>query len=163
MLRHRRFASAAFGTALAASAACSEARTASTCGPIIREALDPAYVVHVLGEPTDVTYRSEPPTSGPHQPGPEAGGVLARPLSRPRQVGILEQGGILIQHLPDLASPAVEQLESLAGPGVVVAPNADLPAPIVATAWTYKRTCDAVDLASLRQFVAQRGGKGPED
>jgi hypothetical protein len=132
------------------------------CGPIRREALDPAYVVHVLGSDTHVEYTSEPPTSGPHQLAPPVEGVVDDPIPRPVQVGILERGDVLLQHDPDLDPDAVRRLEGLAGDGVVVAPNPDLPSPIVATAWVYKRTCDTVDVAALQEFIDERHGKGPD-
>ena len=132
------------------------------CGPITREALDPAYVVHVLGNETEVEYTSDPPTSGPHQLAPPVDGVVDEPISRPVQVGVLERGDILLQHGPDLEASEVAELEALAGDGVVVAPSSELPSPIVATAWLYKRTCATVDAAALEEFIDERRGKGPE-
>ena len=132
------------------------------CGPIRREALDPSYLVHVLGDEVDVDYTSDPPTSGPHQPGPPVEGALDDPISLPIQVGILERGDVLLQHDPDLAADDLAALRDLAGERVVVAPNPDLPDPIVATAWVYKRTCSAVDAAALQEFIDERAGNGPE-
>ncbi|MEQ1787783.1 MAG: DUF3105 domain-containing protein, partial [Acidimicrobiales bacterium] len=77
-------------------------------------------------------------------------------------VGILELGSVLIQHDPGLATDALAELRGLAGPDVVVAPNPDLDDPVVATAWTFKRTCDAVDVDALQTFVDQRVGHGPD-
>jgi hypothetical protein len=147
---------------LLAPAACGGAGDSdSTCGPITREALDSSYLVHVLGTATDVEYTSDPPTSGPHQPSPDVDGVVDDAITRPIQVGILEDGDVLLQH-GDLPAADEAALEGLGGPGVVVAPNPDLPAVVVATAWTYKRTCDAVDIAALQEFIDERLGKGPE-
>lgn len=131
------------------------------CGPIRREALDPQFLVHVLGD-APVEYTSDPPTSGPHQPTPEVSGVVTEPMSRPIQVGVLERGDVLLQHQPDLAADQLSELQALAGTGVVVAPNADLDEPVVATAWLYKRSCSSVDADALREFVEERQGKGPE-
>jgi hypothetical protein len=135
---------------------------AGACGPITREALDPAYLVHVLGDAEGLDYLSDPPTSGPHQPAPPVSGVVTDPIARPVQVGILERGDVLLQHDPDLPADDLERLEGLAGPGVVVAPNPDLPSPVVATAWVARRTCDTVDVAALEEFIDERGGRGPE-
>lgn len=141
-------------------AACGgDGGSGAACGPIQREALDSAYLVHVLGDDTDVEYTSDPPTSGPHQPGPPVEGVVEEPITRPIQVGILERGDVLIQHRPSVSAG---DLAELGTEGVVIAPNPDLPAPVVATAWTYKRTCDAVDVAALQEFIEERAGKGPE-
>lgn len=133
------------------------------CGPTTRESLDPAYLVHVLSDADDLEYTSDPPTSGPHQPGPSVDGVVAEPLTRPVQVGILERGDVLLQHQPDLDDEARADLEALAGDRVVVAPNPDLRAPVVATAWLFKRTCQTADTIALQDFVDERVGNGPED
>jgi hypothetical protein len=148
--------------ALPLLAACGGDDGAGACGGITREALDPAYLVHVLGTDADVEYSSDPPTSGPHQPAPPVEGVAEDPIPRPIQVGILERGDVLVQYDPALEAGERVQLEALAGDGVVVAPNAELPDPIVATAWLHKRTCDAVDVDALEDFVEERRGKGPD-
>jgi hypothetical protein len=160
----RRARAATVLVAAAGLAACGGGGDAAgSCGPTTRESLDPAYLVHVLGDADGIEYPSDPPTSGPHQPGPAVEGVLDEPLPRPVQVGVLERGDVLVQFDPALDDEAVADLEELAGPRVVVAPNPDLPAPVVATAWLFKRTCDAVDVGALRAFASERAGQGPED
>ena len=153
---------AALALPLAACGGDDAGRADGVCGPIVREALDPQFLVHVLGD-EGLEYTSDPPTSGPHQPGPPVEGVADEPLTRPVQVGVLEQGDVLLQHRPDLPAEQVAELEGLAGEGVVVAPNPDLEDPVVATAWLYKRTCDGVDVDALRDFADERRGKGPDD
>jgi hypothetical protein len=151
------------GALVVGAAGCgSSGEGEGACGPILREALDSAYLVHVLGDETDVEYTSDPPTSGPHQPSPPADGALDEPLSRPIQVGVLERGDVLVQYLPSLPAGDVEALEALARDGVVVAPNPELDEPVVATAWVHKRTCAAVDTTALEAFVEARIGRGPE-
>jgi len=141
---------------------CSGSDTgAAACGPTRREPLDPAYLVHVVGN-EEIEYTSDPPTSGPHQPGPAVQGVVDVPISRPVQVGILERGDVLLQHDPDLRGTGRADLEALAGDRVVVAPNPDLRDEVVATAWLFKRTCRTVDAAALQEFVQEHVGQGPE-
>lgn len=81
------------------------------------------------------------------------------PIDRPTQVLVLEEGAVLIQHR-DLAVDEVAALESLATPDVVVAPNPELPARVVSTAWLTKLTCSRVDLATLGRFVQDHQGGG---
>lgn len=133
----------------------------AVCGPITRERLDPSSPVHLLPGAAEPDYLSDPPTSGPHLSGRPPTGVSAEPLDRPTQVLVLEEGGVLIQHR-GLDDADAARLDELAGDQVVVAPNPDLPSPVVATAWLAKRTCDGVDLGALRQFVDERLGRGPE-
>ncbi len=147
---------------LLVGSACGEDRDAAGCGPVTREDLDPAYLVHVLGDDDGVEYTSDPPTSGPHQPGPPVEGVSDAPIARPVQVGILERGDVLIQHRTDLDADALASLEDLAGGRVVVAPSPDLTDPVVATAWLFKRTCQTVDVTELRRFADERAGQGPD-
>ena len=159
----RRACSAALLVGAVGVAACGSGSDGDgACGPTTRESLDPAYLVHVLEDAEDLEYTSDPPTSGPHQSGPAVSGVVDDPLTRPVQVGILERGDVLIQYDPDLDAAATAAVTGLAGDRVVVAPDADLPAPIVATAWLFKRTCDAVDSHALQDFVDERVGNGPE-
>lgn len=141
--------------------ATTPAAEAAGCRPEVREAIDPASSQHVLGDDeTGIEYLSDPPTSGPHLAGPLLSGVLDEPLSRSRQVGQLEGGGILIQHR-DLEAGALAELGSVAGPDVAVVPNPDLPSPVVATAWLVKQRCDTVDVDTLAAFVAAHRGQGP--
>jgi hypothetical protein len=144
-----------------ATTACSDGGDAA-CGPIRREALDPAYTVHVISEAQDVAYTSDPPTSGPHKSGPVLDPVLDEPIPRPIQVGVLEQGQVLLQYLPSLDAADRVALEAFGGKDVTVAPNPDLDDPIVATAWLYKQRCGSFDADAITSFVEERAGKGPE-
>lgn len=134
--------------------------TEAVCDPAVKELLDPGSYTHPLAN-ADPVFSTDPPTSGPHQPGPLVSGVLAEALTRPRQVGALEAGGILLQHR-DLARHELTALEGLARDGVAVAPNPELPSRVVATAWLNKQTCDGVATETLRSFIDQHLGQGPE-
>jgi hypothetical protein len=121
---------------------------------VVEERLDPQTGHHLLPGAPEPTYASDPPTSGPHPSGgTPPTGVVATPIPRPRQVQLLEKGGAVIQWR-GLAQADVDRLNALASPTVAVAPGpADLPAPIVATAWVHKQLCEAVDTDALTAFV----------
>jgi hypothetical protein len=67
---------------------------------------------------------------------------------------------VLLQHR-DLDDRELEDLSQLAGDGVAVVPNDELPERIVATAWLFKQTCSAVDVEVLEGFVDAHRGDGP--
>lgn len=131
------------------------------CGPVRREALDPRSV-HVLPGADAPDYRTDPPTSGPHLPSSSTESVRTEPLAPPVQVGILEEGGVLIQHT-GLTAPEEDEVEGLAAAGVVIAPADSLPdgAAVMATAWVTKQACDAVDVPALQTFVDDHLDDGP--
>ncbi len=143
--------------------ACSgggDANPPTTCGPAVEEPLDPGSAQHLLPGAAEPRYLDDPPTSGPHLTGQSSSGVRHQPLSRPAQVGILEDGAVLVQHegVPD---DERRQLEALAGDKVVVAPNPSLPVPVVATAWRHRLECEGgVDVAALRAFISQHRRSG---
>jgi hypothetical protein len=135
----------------------------SACADEVRERLDPNSAQHLLPGAAPPAYTTDPPTSGAHQLGNWPTGVLDEPIDAPVQVALLEGGEVLLQYRPRaLGAAARDDLERLANrlPNVTVAPNGDLPAPVVATAWTYKQTCGAVDVDALRGFVRAHAGKG---
>ena len=156
----RRFVILLIAGVLLPLASCSSKGHASgACQPGQREALDPNER-HVLPGAPAPTYRTDPPTSGPHEPGAPLAGVLRDPVAKPRQVGALEAGAVLLQYR-QLTAAQQQQLEALASDRVAVAPNESLPDRVVATAWLYKQVCSDVDVASLRSFVDQHVGHGP--
>ncbi len=130
------------------------------CEPPVQDPLDPRSLQHVLPGAPPPTYVTEPPTSGPHQAGGLAGGVVNQPLPGPLQVGALEAGQVLLQHR-DLEPAERTRLEALAGPLVVVAPNPALPTRVVASAWRTRQGCGAIDAAELGRFVSDHAGQGP--
>lgn len=146
----------------AALAACGgDGDGSGACGPVRREPLD-SRSVHVLPGADEPEYRTDPPTSGPHLPAPSTEDVRDAPIAAPVQVGLLEEGNVLIQHT-GLSDDEQAEVEALAGDGVVVAPADALPdgAAVVATAWVTKQVCEAVDAPTLAAFAADHVDQGP--
>ena len=110
-----------------------------------------------------VAYRTNPPTSGPHLSSPAPTGALDVELDPAVQGTILERTDVVVQYRgagaggPD--TNGVEALRAMAGEHVVIAPNAALPDPVVATAWGYKITCSGPDLDAIRRFIAAHAGR----
>ncbi len=128
---------------------------AAACGPITVDPLDTNQGHLLPGAPTP-SFRSDPPTSGPHVAGLIVQGEMDRPVTPLEQVSTLETGAVIIQY----ESPDDRRdLAPLARPEVVVAPAEDLPAPIVATGWVRSMRCDSVDVDALRRFIDAVGGE----
>lgn len=139
----------------------------------LREPQDPQSGLHVI-DPDGLVYSTDPPTSGPHAGGRAASGVFDGPLPQAVQVRVLESGGAMIQYDKTISADAVAELRGLingsvgingsvdvSGPIALAPAGSDLPGPIVATAWTWKLTCDVVDLARIETFIAERPRDAP--
>ncbi len=139
---------------MAVLAACGAAE--SVCSEL-REPEDPQSGLHVIGD--EVAYSSDPPTSGPHWAVDAPTGLQDAPLPLPLQVRVLESGGAVVQ----TADPAaMAELAPLATDWLVVAPGPDdLDALVMATAWTWRLECSAVDLDAITAFAEQRRQAAP--
>ncbi|HXH58103.1 EamA family transporter [Iamia sp.] len=158
----RAIAVAAVAVAAVDGTACGDAdEETGACGPVRREPLD-TRTVHVLPGAEAPEYRTDPPTSGPHLASPSTRDVRSEAIAPAVQVGILEEGGVLLQHA-GLSDADRERVEALAGDDVIVAPGDGLPegAGVVATAWVTKQVCDAVDVGALRDFAEENRDNGP--
>ncbi len=127
----------------------------------LREPQDPQSGLHVI-DPEGLTYTTDPPTSGPHAGGPAASGVFGEPLLAAVQVRVLESGGAVIQYDDTVTPATVDELSNLViGPVALAPTGSELPSPVVVTAWTWKLTCDAVDLDRIATFIVDRPQDAP--
>jgi len=126
----------------------------------LREPADPASFLHVI-DPGTAVFLTDPPTSGPHVSGSLPTGVVDNTIDPAIQVSILESGSVLVQYGAGLTSDGLASVLALAGPHVVVAPGTALPSTIVATAWTWKLTCQSPDIAALSKFADRRRSDAP--
>jgi hypothetical protein len=134
------------------------------CGPVTAEPIDPLSSQHLLPGAPIPAYRTNPPTSGAHRPGPLPGEVVTSPLDKPAQVAALEGGQILIQYRK-ITPEDRRKLTTLAHryDHVTVAPGRDLPAKVVATAWLFMQQCSRVDRGALQNFITAHGGNHRAD
>jgi hypothetical protein len=128
---------------------------------------------HTTGK---VTYKTNPPTSGKHNPTPAQDGLYA-PGNEPAPenwVHSLEHGRILFQYKPgtptnqvaQLQKVAEEELNGAAGYHVLMfRNNTKMPTQFALVAWTKALTCNTLDAKSeavMRQFRKAFTDKGPE-
>jgi hypothetical protein len=128
---------------------------------------------HTLGH---VNYKSNPPTSGPHNPTPAADGVYA-PGNEPTPehfVHTLEHGRIEFEYKPGTSSADIQKLVNLSqeplngSPGyhtLVFENNTHMPFDFAAVAWQHYIGCSGLTPAStvaLRTFREAFTDKAPE-
>ncbi|MDW3218180.1 MAG: DUF3105 domain-containing protein [Acidimicrobiales bacterium] len=128
----------------------------------VREPEDPLSIQHVI-DPEAVQFDGGQPTSGPHLSGPSPVGALESPLAPAAQVNVLESGSILVQYDASIDPGMVDPLAERTDVDIVVAPGEELSTPIVATAWTWKLTCNSLDVERIVSFAAARSGDAPGD
>ena len=114
-----------------------------------------------------VPYRSDPPTSGPHDPAWIEPGVYQEQQARETLVHSLEHGLIVIYYdQPDPA--AFDILKDWAGlyggpwSGIVVAPKVGLGEAIVLTSWNRLLRLGPFDPDAAAAFIDAFRGRGPE-
>jgi hypothetical protein len=123
-----------------------------------------------------VRYRTNPPTSGSHNPLPAPDGVY-KPGNEPNKenwVHSLEHGRVLFQYADGTPQAQIDQLvalsqEELKGSEgyhtLVFQNNTDMPAKFAAVSWTRSLTCNRLDDGSLdvmRKFREAYTDKAPE-
>jgi hypothetical protein len=155
------------------SADTSNLAAAATAGGCTYKSYPSEGREHTTGK---VTYKTNPPTSGKHNPTPAQDGLYA-PGNEPAPenwVHSLEHGRILFQYKPgtpkaqvaQLQKVAEEELNGAAGYHVLMFQNnTKMPTQFALVAWTKSLTCDKLDAKSedvMRQFRKAFTDKGPE-
>ena len=114
-----------------------------------------------------VRYRSDPPTSGIHDPRWTDPGAYQRLQSRERLVHSLEHGMVVIYY-DRPAADALATLKDWAGlygapfSGIVLAPKPGLGEAIILAAWRKTLRLDPFEADAAAAFIDAYRGRGPE-
>lgn len=121
---------------------------------------------------TDVTYTSNPPSSGNHYPVWSDYGVFTETVPRGYWVHSLEHGAVVLLHRPDAGDEVIDALRAAhdAIPldpkcthrRTVLTPDPLMPQPFAAVSWGWRLTCDVVDEQAILDFVALHRDAGRE-
>jgi uncharacterized protein DUF3105 len=123
-----------------------------------------------------VNYKTNPPTSGNHNPTPAQDGFYQAGNSPPKEnfVHSLEHGRIEFQYKPGTSTADIAKLRALANEPfngsagyhvLFFENNTGMPANFAATAWTKSLTCPQLSqqsIAAMREFRKAYTDKGPE-
>jgi Protein of unknown function (DUF3105) len=124
----------------------------------------------------DVQYRTNPPTSGEHDPTPADDGVYApnNPPDKEASVHSLEHGRILIQYKAGTPQQRIDQLQAVFAEEVkgtegyhtlLFQNQTNMEPALAVTAWGRSLTCPAFNdrvFDAIRAFRTQNVDKGPE-
>ncbi|HEX9721808.1 MAG TPA: DUF3105 domain-containing protein [Candidatus Paceibacterota bacterium] len=138
-------------------------------GPDYSQAMPHEGATHVA-EGTEVSYQSNPPTSGSHWPIPLLDRMYDTEKPDEALVHSLEHGRIWVSYKPDVGGEVIEALKDILGnqARVILTPRAANDTDIALAAWT---RLDAFDLEQLAlsevegrilDFIARYRDKGPE-
>ncbi|GAB7190285.1 hypothetical protein NUM3379_09910 [Kineococcus sp. NUM-3379] len=114
----------------------------------------------------DVAYTENPPVGGEHDPVWQNCGIYDEPVRDENAVHSMEHGAVWITYRPDLPAEQVEQLRERVGTRqyVLLSPRADLPSPVVASAWNNQIELTGADDPRLPAFMTKfvQGPQTPE-
>jgi hypothetical protein len=116
-----------------------------------------------------VRYKTNPPTSGPHNPVPAEDGIYDEPPPTEKLVHSLEHGRVIFQFSITAPVQVRGQLKALTKEDsrhVILTPNATaMPFQVAATAWRHYVGCKTVNAATfdaLRDFKIDYRDQAPE-
>ena len=144
--------------------------------PVVIESPELVKGEHVP-EGTELTWSSNPPSSGPHYPVWATFQEYAAPVPRAYLVHSMEHGAVLLLYKCEQPCPAiVEELRKVreAMPAdplcadqirtrVILAPDPLLDVPVAAAAWGWTYKADCVDAPTLTQFARDHYAQAPEN
>ena len=125
---------------------------------------------HVTKEDELSKFKTDPPTSGDHNPEQLADGAYSSFPEPWYFVHSLEHGRVEIQYSPEL--PEADQLEikgvfDESPDGMLLFPNSEMKPEVAATAWTQLLSCESHEgratLDAIRDFRDTYRGRGPEN
>lgn len=111
-----------------------------------------------------VVYATATPTSGTHNAGSGRCGIFTQQVPLELAVHALEHGSVVIWYQPDIARDAVPGLRTIVDlfdDRVILSPNSELSAPVVATAWNRLKAYDGAD-PEIEDFIEIYRARGPE-
>ena len=113
-----------------------------------------------------VTYDQTPPVGGGHYPVWQDQGFYEEPVPNEKAVHTMEHGAVWITYSPDLPQDQKDKLRDIVKSQdcLLASPYADLPAPVVASAWGKQLKLDSADDPRLEQFISafRKGPQTPE-
>lgn len=119
-----------------------------------------------VSEGTQVQYSTNPPTSGPHYPNPQPGGIYDKPVPDGNLVHGMEHGAVILWYKSDIPATQSAQLKSIfssvtVGKKIMV-PRDNLDVPVALTSWGRLLKLQTIDENQIKAFMETNEDRGPE-
>ena len=117
-----------------------------------------------VAQGADVSYKTNPPTSGPHYPVPQPWGVYEKEIPDGAAVHGLEHGGIWISYkdINDEQRKVLEQIGKENAGSVIVSPRSSNDVKIAVVSWGRMMKLDSSDKALIQKYIDTYKNKAPE-
>jgi Protein of unknown function (DUF3105) len=121
---------------------------------------------------TQIHYRANPPSSGPHYPFPAPGGVYPNGLQTGFWVHNLEHGYIAVLYRPPASPDQMATFDRMltqfpkskfGNVKLVIVPYSDMPHPFALLAWDWRLDMDTFKEGTALQFYKEHVDRGRED
>jgi len=140
-------------------------------GPMLGQQLPDEGFEHVAVG-SQLHYKANPPTSGPHYPFPAPAGVYPNGLQTGFWVHSLEHGYIVLLYKPPVTLERLAEFDRMVkefpkskygNVKLVIAPYPDMPHPYAVLAWDWRLQLDSFDRATVLRFYKEHVDHGRED
>lgn len=143
--------------------------SAKAAGCQLRTNLPDEGNTHIPPDAPDPKYKTNPPTSGDHDPTPLADGAYLETPPKRNALHSLEHGRVNIHYSPDLPEGdqlLLKGLLDLTPDYLLLFPNPEIPGAVAVANWTNLLTCrgwDDATLDAVRNFSDSFREVGPEN
>lgn len=134
----------------------------AACGNLL--VMEDEGAEHLVPGETIPIYKSNPPTSGKHNPTWYPAGVYDNNADITQLIHSLEHGYVIMFH-NNLSEQELNSLINIQRSDpykLIVAPYPNMEHRVALAAWTHLQECEGVNEAAIRSFIAQFRNQGPE-
>lgn len=114
---------------------------------------------------TELTFNSNPPSSGSHYVVPQPAGVYDTAPPDGKLVHSLEHGAVIFWYREDLPKSEVEKLKGIfdqKSGKKIMTPRKDLDVPVALSSWGRVLKLEKIDEAAIIEFFETNHDRGPE-
>jgi hypothetical protein len=133
--------------------------------PMMGEKMADEGAEHVARGASHPTYKSNPPTSGPHWVDTAGGGIKDEPVADELILHSMEHGAVVVWYKEGLEQSEIDKIKEVfinsSGKKIMLA-RKDLDVPVALTSWGYLLKLNTIDVEKIKEFIETNSNRGPE-